>query len=662
MHGMIFKTAHVRKYKCVKDSTQFKIDRNATCLVGKNESGKTALLHALEKINPVKDQQGVFDDLEYPRAEMSEYRERQGGEPIHVVSTVWELDDEDVAAVATVVGEGVLSSTTITIEKGYYAERRWTIDVDEAKGFANLIESADLHEEERAPLRDAGSIDAAKGILEEKKATGDEEPGDVRSQREQALLDRINETFPELKCRKTIEKLLEKRLPRMVYFGEYFRMPGQVSLEDLNSRAKAKNEPPNRVFLALLDMIGRDADALRQIDEFERLQAELEAASQRLTREIFRYWSQNTNLRVQFRFEQGMPGDPAPFNTGYVMRTRIENLRHGVTTSFDDRSSGFVWFFSFLVYFSQVKKNFGDRLIILLDEPGLSLHAKAQGDLLRYIDDRLASQYQVIYTTHSPFMIDPSNLLRVRTVEDIYIQAEDPSEEDQDLGTVVGDEVLSTDRDTLFPLQAALGYEITQSLFIGEHSLLVEGPSELLYLPWFSRKLQSLGRTSLDDRWTLTPCGGIDKIPAFLSLFAGQKLHIATLVDFAEGSKKKVRDLRGSDLLRSGHVFSAEHYAGQSEADVEDLLGREAYVHLVNDCYALHPSSELPTTKPTGAPERVVKEVEEHFRTVATTGSEFDHYRPAEFLNQKGLDYALRGIDRALDRFEELFSDVNGLL
>src|SRR6185312_1704791 len=113
------------------------------------------------------------------------------------------------------------------------------------------------------------------------------------------------------------------------------------------------------------------------------------------------------------------------------------------------------------------------------------------------------------------------------------------------------DEVLSTDRDTLFPLQAALGYEITQSLFVGEHSLLVEGPSEVLYLPGFSRKLKEAGRTHLDPRWTLTPCGGIDKIPSFLSLFAGGNLRISTLVDFAEGGKKRVRDLRSSDLLRA---------------------------------------------------------------------------------------------------------------
>jgi len=112
------------------------------------------------------------------------------------------------------------------------------------------------------------------------------------------------------------------------------------------------------------------------------------------------------------RYDEGLPGDPAPYNTGHVFATRIENTRHGVTVRFDERSTGFVWFFSFLVWFSQMEKTYGKKLVILLDEPGLSLHGKAQADLLRYINEKLLPTYQVIYTTHSPFMIDAANVSR----------------------------------------------------------------------------------------------------------------------------------------------------------------------------------------------------------------------------------------------------------
>ncbi len=134
--------------------------------------------------------------------------------------------------------------------------------------------------------------------------------------------------------------------------------------------------------------------------------------SNQISKEIFTYWTQNKHLDFSLRFDQARPADAAPFNSGYIFRARIDNRRHKTDTNFDERSSGFVWFFSFLVWFSQLKKQYGKKLIILLDEPGLTLHARAQHDLLRYIRERLQPNYQVLYTTHSPFMVDPDNLFR----------------------------------------------------------------------------------------------------------------------------------------------------------------------------------------------------------------------------------------------------------
>ena len=104
-----------------------------------------------------------------------------------------------------------------------------------------------------------------------------------------------------------------------------------------------------------------------------------------------------------------------------------------------------------------MQREHGDNLVVLLDEPGLSLHGKAQYDLLRFMREELMPKYQVLYTTHSPFMIEANNLLSCRTVEDVV------TKDDEVLGTKVGSDILSTDSDTLFPLQAALGYDITQA-------------------------------------------------------------------------------------------------------------------------------------------------------------------------------------------------------
>jgi len=253
-------------------------------------------------------------------------------------------------------------------------------------------------------------------------------------------------------------------------------------------------------------------------------------------------------------------------------------------------------------------------------------------------------------------MIDPEDLGSVRTVEDVTAG-------DQILGTKVGDEVLSVDADTLFPLQAALGYDITQTLFIGKDALLVEGPSDLLYARFFSRQLERKGRTGLDHRWVITPVGGLEKVGSFLALFAGNRLHVAVLTDFHEGQKKKVRELRESDLLKKGHVFSAEMYADQPEADVEDILGRPLYVALVNESYGLGGKQRLHEKRGPKAPVRVVKEAEEHFATLDPDAPIFSHYDPAWFLAERpDLAEKLPGMEEALARFEKLFADLNALL
>lgn len=653
---MKLRTVQVKNFKCVTDSGEFSLDDKVTCLVGKNESGKTALLQALHKINPLVATEADFDELEYPRSEWSEYQERAQTNPDDAIITKWELTDGEKASLLELLGPNALKSNIVSITKGYYKDLRWGFEIDEKEIVTSLIGGQSLHEETRESLKKNVTVAALHAALTAKKE---------KSPTETQFLAAITAKFPNSSTQSAVQQLLLTGLPKMVYIPEYFRLPGQMSIEDLKVRQTAGTlTREHHVFLALLDMIGATVKDLEDSKQFERLSAELEAASNRLSREIFNYWSQNKYLRVQFRFDAAMSGDPPPYNTGYVVRTRIENTRHFVTVGFDDRSTGFVWFFSFLVWFSQARKNYGNNLVVLLDEPGLSLHAKAQSDLLRYIEERLAPRYQVIYTTHSPFMIDPKNFLRSRTVEDVFIEqkeGEAPPPREA-LGTKVGDKVLSTDRDTVFPLQAALGYEITQTLFIGEHNLLVEGPGELLYFEWFRRKLVSLGRIGLDRRWTVVPSGGIDKIPAFLSLFAGSKLHIAVFTDVAHGQKARIRDIRERRLLKDGHVLSADMYSGQAEADIEDVMGSETYCALVNRAYSLTGTDTLVAANLGAPPNRVVKAVENHFAVLGPQVREFDHFAPAEYLTQQGLSLVLAGLNLALDRFEQLFKDLNALL
>lgn len=645
-------SARVTNFRCIEDSGEFRLDQ-VTCLVGKNESGKTSLLKALHGMNPWNSGEGAFDkERDYPRRYLLDYEQQHGDEEAKIVVARWKLDEEDKAALANVFGGTTSHIEYFETTKAYTAPTNtWNIDIDEANVTRHVLAGAALHAEELSELQSIQTIKDLKEALATPK-----------SERHTALLNHLNQHFGRDRAVLALIDVLHPRMPKFLYFSQYQRMHGQVSLEEIvQKKANNKLTEDDKVFIALCDMVGVPVEKIAALNQFEQMNARFEAASSKITREIFEFWSQNKHLKVQLRIDAGKHGDPPPFNAGNVVRTRIFNEHHEMTVSFDDRSTGFVWFFSFLVLFSQVRATHGGGVIILLDEPALSLHAKAQSDLLRYIEERLAPHHQVIYTTHSPFMVPAHNLTSVRTVEDVVVEKSNGDVEV--LGTKVGDEVLSTDRDTLFPLQSALGYEITQSLFLGKHTLLVEGPSDLLYLKAFSDELKKRDRTPLDTRWVICPMGGAGKVSAFMSLFGANDLNVAVLLDYAQGEKKHIENVRKLKLLKDGHVLTVDNYAGKAEADTEDLIGAALYVELVNKSYGLKAANRL------AAPEsavsgRIIPVVVDHFRTLPPDVAEFDHYAPSLYLfeNRTAFFKAVPADDESFDRFEKLITDLNTLL
>lgn len=162
----------------------------------------------------------------------------------------------------------------------------------------------------------------------------------------------------------------------------------------------------------------------------------MEAVSNELTRQVFEYWTQNRDLSVEIDVDKVTEALPnGQMAIARYLDVRVRDRRHGYTNNFGQRSSGFQWFFSFLAAFSEFE-NQETGVVVLLDEPATGLHARAQVDFLRFIDERLATTVQVIYTTHSPFMVQAGQLDRVRIVED----------KGPEKGTVVSTDVLASDQ------------------------------------------------------------------------------------------------------------------------------------------------------------------------------------------------------------------------
>src|SRR5262249_23178036 len=643
-------------FRCIEDTTPFSI-RQVTCLVGKNESGKTAILQALERLNPYEASRTKYDKLrDYPRRYFSDYSVRHPTAEANVLTTTWKLEPEDRKVVEEEFGPECLTGDEVEIAKSYeQANQTWNVPIDEKKAFHYLLSQGGLPDEQR---QDFEKFDSAEALYNHLNDLSD------RSGAMTLLMERIGH-FRNKSITLRATDILQARLPKFLYISQYNRMSGDVSVEKLLQDVYTKSmSEGDQIFLEFLEFAGTSLEEVQSTIQHEDLNARCEAASNKITDQIFEYWTQNQHLAVEVDIQAGKPGDSPPFNSGTVMHARVRNNLHRISVPFSDRSTGFIWFFSFLVVFSQVRKKHGN-VIILLDEPSLNLHGTAQKDLLRYIREQLATHHQIIYTTHSPFMVPADDLASVRTVEDV-IRMPRPTKFEV-LGTKVGDNVFSTDPETLFPLQGALGYEITQSLFTGEHTLLVEDPADILYLQAASAALRESGQTSLDPRWVLCPSGGLDKVYAFVNLFAGNKSHIAVLADSAKGQRNKVEQLKKSELLRAGHVYTVADFCDQEEADIEDLFAPELFVSLVNSaCNLPNPHKLTPEKLEAADPstQRKVKKAEAYFRLLPDSLPTFSHYTPAYWLvqNPKFLSAKTKAAMETLDRFAKIFTTFDNLL
>ena len=135
-------TAHVTNFKLVEDSNEFSVD-DVTCLVGKNEAGKTAVLQALYRLNPVVAADEQFEPLDYPRRKYTDFDERTESED-NIVTTTWELGQGDIETVEDVLGPGTVKSPSITVTKGYDNVRNWTIGLNEKALVSNLLKESEL--------------------------------------------------------------------------------------------------------------------------------------------------------------------------------------------------------------------------------------------------------------------------------------------------------------------------------------------------------------------------------------------------------------------------------------------------------------------------------------------------------------------------------------
>lgn len=656
---MILVSAKVGPFRSMNSEQTVEIDPTVTVFVGMNEAGKTVLLKALHKSSDAvgEDEFDPVDD--YPRKDLSSYLKQHKTAPATATVLTYELEESEVGAANEALKTKLPSGYRFAVTHKYDNTIQLSLPVDETpviQAFAKTLSS-----DAQTAMKEAKTLRAIPDLLKEASLTAEDNAALA------SLNTRLQATKWPSVSQWEVWSHVQANVPKFLYFSDYDILPGKMNLADLAQRAEAaKNDPKqltaaHRSVLALLRMADISMEDLVSPGSYEELKAKIEGVSISLTDQVMEFWKQNEDLEVEVDLKAD-PTDAVPFNNGANLYLRIKNRRHrGVSTPFDQRSRGFIWFFSFLVWFDSVQhqldpsgKSAGKKLILLLDEPGLALHALAQADFLRYID-RLAQDHQVLYTTHSPFMIHSDRLHQVRLVEDQL-----------KVGTVISSNLNGSDPRTIFPLQAALGWTIAQNLFISERNLLVEGPSELIYLQVVSSVFDAKGTPGLRADLTIVPTGGLDNVATFVSLLGASGLKLAVLHDYKGSPEQKLAVLVRDKLLNAKSLFNVSQFRdekkfGQSTTptDIEDLFTPSLYLKYFNATFAKQLAGRELNEADLPAGDRIVRRLEKYVEangiSLRPSGG-FNHYAVAsQFASSppKSLDVATSA------RFAALFGAIN---
>ncbi|CAG0940693.1 hypothetical protein BROC_01130 [Candidatus Brocadiaceae bacterium] len=583
----------VENYRSVLDSGWVDIDDIAV-IVGKNESGKTSTLKALWKFNPFMNEPYTLD-REWPRGKR---KDRSDDKTVATVRFNFTPEEQKIIEEIDVSSKGITGVEIKRNYKGTYIYNflpenpdhdhniKWVISVIE-ESFGKAPETASTHfraqyktaiESFIKQVRDNGGSQyvvkeapAFKGQLPSFRSPNEAEH-QQDNQAIQNLQTSIDKAISELSINPPLQRAIDTAhewIPIFIYMDDYKIFSGSAQLNQVKERKDQKKlTDEDRTIILIMEMAGLNLDEEvkkgNQSDKEQRI-LDMNDASQTLTNEIADRWSQR-KYEILFQAD------------GQHFITFVKDADSRVLVPLEERSKGFQWFFSFDMTFMYETNGMFKNAIILLDEPGLHLHAAAQRDLLARMKE-YAKNNQLLYTTHLPFMIDFTRL------DNIYV-----AEEVEREGTKVHKNWATTDKDARFTLQAALGLSWSQSLFVGQYNLIVEGVTDFWFLITLSSMFQEAGQKGIDEQLVITPAGGATKVAYVGTILHGQNLNVAVLLDSDKEGKSAYEQLVHQWILDDKHVLLLGNTSGIKHfCTLEDLFSEDYYLEHVNSAY----SSEL---------------------------------------------------------------------
>ncbi|WP_394152142.1 ATP-dependent endonuclease [Loktanella salsilacus] len=550
---MKLKKFRVTGFRSVSDSGWIDAS-DVTALIGENEAGKTNLLLPLWKLNPSGSGEiNLLDDM--PRSHYAEMRTKPGDHDF--ITCIFELNEaeRDLAA-----KHGADREKTETVEV--------MRDFDERYGWK-------FPDDPEFDLYDAHEAAEAQGEGEE----GEPERGPSLSNK------------------------LEELLPKFVYYSNYGNLDAQIYLphvvenlkrDDLTGKEAAKARTL-RVLFKLVNLspeevleLGRATGVIERINQHgqrvsvepktdEQMQVDdeqlrmraalLQSASTKLTKTFKEWWKQG-----DYRFRLHADGNN--------FRIWVADDRRPEEIELESRSTGLQWFLSFFLVFTYESEDAHDNAIVLLDEPGHSLHPLAQRDLSAFFDN-LSKTNQIIFTTHSPFMIDADRLDRVRKV---YVDSDGGTVASSNLATNKG-KGADKGAGAAYAVHSALNLTVAESLLLGCSPVIVEGPSDQHYLSAIKNILIAKGRINPTAELVFPPSGGAKTAKIIAAILMGRDDALPyVLLDGDAVGKQAAKALK--DGLYQGttdRVFTVDTFTSNlNDSEIEDIIPAQLLIQVLD--------------------------------------------------------------------------------
>lgn len=528
-------------------------------------------------MNPIHEDDGFEPHRHIPWDKADRYYPNSNDlKDLFPISAVFSFTDNEMDLIRERYGDDA-SKIDVIASKSYTNDKRIKYEVNDDNILSHMISSFPhqlrTYIENIDPMEllyDTsnainGLLEELKGLIDEENRTYEFDPDDIESASD--IIDKLLLDSPSI--REALHSDLYEFIPQFVRFTDYHLLAGRVSFDEIRSPSGNYGIPKERV--DTIRSLLRFSPAQHTEDDQLTVNAVLEmshddrrkfldATARHVNNELENRWTQaRRKVKIQAEIVD---------STEYIS-VYVENEADG-KDFIEEESTGFKWFLSFIVAFSdQIVTN--KKTVLLLDEPGLGLHGRQQEQLLKFIIEK---NHPVIYTTHSFALVEDLPPTKVRLVEQTDVQT----------GTRVynWDQYEQTDRDTFFPLVVALGYKISSQMYWGGNILLVEGYSDLHYLTSMSSICSKKGAGSiLPSDLNVRFSSGKDKIPNLVALI-GPDSPVVAIIDSDTEGEEKLKGKAGKGNLRNLCVIEVGNdVLGRRPGCIEDLFKPEDYIDMV---------------------------------------------------------------------------------